>query len=139
MIHQAYQTVPTSTDTTNITATTTTVSTGVAVITTVPLPTTGQTVQIWVDYEAWQTGGSSCSAGASYGKNVIAMFKNLTGTVTQVGTTATLANSTEGTLGCADPALSFNISSTNIEIKVTGSSNQNFNHFVRVKTLQVSN
>lgn len=130
---------PTSTDTLNTTAMVTTVSNVTSTIYTVPLPTTGQQVQVVVDYLAWQTGGSSCSAGFSFGTTKIGSFKNLSGTVTQLGITTTLANYDEAILGCVNPSQTFNISGTNIQIQVTGSTNQNFNHFVRVKTVQVSN
>jgi hypothetical protein len=83
--------------------------------------TTDYTYVVEVKVIARRTGGASGAAGDSAGYSLLGTFKNVAGTVTQVGTTSVVAtHESQAAWDCV-----FDISTTNIRVRITGAAGNN--------------
>lgn len=99
------------------------VTTNNATITTVQTiaTTTDTTLQIKAEVIGRRTGGTGGTAGDGAGYFIVGTFKNIGGTVTQIGTTTNVhVVEDQAGWGCV-----FTISGTNILVQITGATNNN--------------
>jgi hypothetical protein len=84
---------------------------------------TGATLSFIAIVNGRRTGGSSGAAGDSCGITINACFKNVSGTVSQVGSSTFTMNANPHAWG----GITFTISGTNAQMKVSGAANNDIN------------